>query len=45
MTLGIGTAWLMFSNCILLADVIEAGALRAFLTGVLPQRCWKSQLA
>lgn len=40
MTLGIGSAWLLFSNGVLLgvllAVFVEAGALRVFLTGVLP---------
>jgi uncharacterized membrane protein SpoIIM required for sporulation len=40
MTLGVGTAWLMFSNGVLLGVLLavfaEAGAVWAFLTGVLP---------
>jgi uncharacterized membrane protein SpoIIM required for sporulation len=39
-TFGVGTAWLMFQNGILMgalgAVFVEAGELRAFLTGILP---------
>src|SRR5438445_6937270 len=39
-TFGIGTAWLMFENGVLMgalgAVFLEAGQLRAFLTGILP---------